>query len=280
MLRQNASLLPPSAGNNQDPARDALLEIERATAAVGTSITGTIQSTDPSVSLAYQTVIATNETTGDIFGAQTLNDGSFILDSVTPGTDRFQVDGTIVQGTPAAQVTSGQAVTGVDLTLAIGGVIHGQIPSAAAGPSLSNAMVTAFTADGTVYVGLVAADGLYTISGLPPDTYTVQAEADGLTAAEVSGISSNDDVQVANLSLTSQSVITGTVTLQTGGQTGSMLVVVAEPSGGTDSTARFFGTVLGSNFEIDNLPAGTYDLTINEDGYVTQTISSESLSCV
>jgi len=274
MLARNATLLPASVGNVQDPALDVDLEIQRAIAAVGTSITGTIQSTDPSVSLADRSVIATNETTGDIFSAQTLNDGSFILGSVAPGTYQFQVEGAIVQGTPTAQVATNQAVTGVNLSVALGGVIHGQIASGAPGVSLSSATVTAIASDGTPYQGSVATDGLYTISGLPPDTYTVEAKADGLAAADVSGITSNDDVQVTNLSLTAQSVITGTVTLQAGGPTGNPLVIVAQPSGSTDPNALFFGTITGSNFTIDNLPAGTYDVTLIENGYVTQTISA------
>ena len=90
MLAQNASLLPASEAANPDD--DALLDVDRAIAATGTSISGTIQSTDPQLGLAGLTVMATNQTTRDIFSTQTLNDGSFLLDSVTPARPRTQAD--------------------------------------------------------------------------------------------------------------------------------------------------------------------------------------------
>ena len=90
-------------------------------AAIGPSITGTLQTTDPQLALGDLPVYATNETTGDVFATTSLNDGSFIFDTVTPGSYDFSVDGALITGTPTATVAAGQAVQGVHNPRVAGG---------------------------------------------------------------------------------------------------------------------------------------------------------------
>ena len=73
MLARNATLLPPSLGDAHDPIALAELEVRRAEAAIGTSIAGTLTATDPQVSLAGRTVVATDTATGDVFATTSAN---------------------------------------------------------------------------------------------------------------------------------------------------------------------------------------------------------------
>ena len=91
MLDANATLLPASPLENSNPVALVLAELDRAAAALGNSISGTLTTTDARASLANQTVVADNTTTGDEFIATTLNDGSFVIPNVTPGSYTISV---------------------------------------------------------------------------------------------------------------------------------------------------------------------------------------------
>ncbi len=274
MLDQNATLLPPALGNNMLATDLAELQIDRAQAAIGPSITGTLQTTDPQLALGGLTVYANNQTTGDVFATTSLNDGSFIFDTVTPGSYDFSVDGALISGTPTASVAAGQAVQGVTIPVSLGGAISGKVTASESGTGVAGATVTAVGPDGTPYQVTTGPGGVYELGGLPADAYTILAEADGLAQAEVTGVVVNGTGQAQNFSLAAQSVISGTVSLAAGGPTGNDLVVSAQPPGNTDPNLIFGDVVSGSGFTIANLPAGTYDLTVSEDGYVPQTLSS------
>jgi Carboxypeptidase regulatory-like domain/CARDB/Domain of unknown function (DUF4214)/Polysaccharide lyase family 4, domain II len=275
MLDANATLLPP---NTQDPSStigDALVELDRAAAALGNSLSGVIASHDARVSLANQTVVADNTTTGDQFIATTLNDGSFVVPNVTPGSYTLSVVGAVVNGSSSVTVASGQAVSGIDLDLGFGGAVDGVVTTTG-GATVSSPTVTAIDATGDGYAVTGDTLGRYELSGLAPGTYTLYASADGLAQASLGGIIVNGNEQAQNLVLTSQSVITGTVTPAAGGPTGGTLLVSAQPV--DDPSTVFNGTAQGNTYSINNLPAGTYNITLSLDGYVTQTVSNVTVA--
>ncbi len=272
MLAANASILPASAGNNAEPDSDLQIELQRAIAATGTSITGAVTASDSTLGLAGRTVYANNTTTGDLFTAQTLADGSVIFDSITPGSYTFTVSGALIDGSPTANVANSQTVTGVSLALALAGVISGQITETPAASALSNPIVTAIGSDGTSYSAILSPTGFFSITGLPPDTYTLTAQADGFARGELDGIVVDGKDVIQGVSLSPESTITGSVALATGGPSDNTLVVQAALTGSTDPFAIYDGVVSGADHTIGNLPAGTYDVSIIEDGYVTQTI--------
>ncbi len=274
MLDQNATLLPTAFGSSTDVNALEVFEIARAQTALGNSIAGTLTASDPAVSLAGQTVIATNETTGDLFAATSLNDGSFFINDVAPGTYTFSSNGAIVNGSPTVTVAAGHIVTGVTVNLTLGGEIVGEVTAVATGAPAASPSVRAISADGTVYSVTGQPDGLYQLTGLPPGTYTVYASAAGLALESAGGVVVSGNSVDQNLSLPAQSVITGTVVPAPGGPTGGLLVVTAVPSGSTDRTGNFGTTSAdGTTFTVPNLDPGTYDLTIFLNGYVTRTVT-------
>ena len=274
MLAENATLLPPSLGDARDPIALADLEVRRAEASVGTSIAGALGTTDPQVSLAGRTVVATNTATGDEFATTSLNDGTFLFEAMTPGSYTFQVDQAVEAAVPPITVAAGQAVQGESLSLSLGGVITGQITSAATLLPVGGATVEAISG-GTFVTGTTDPDGRYRLEGLPQGTYEVLALAPGLAQQAVTGlaVAGAGDSQSADIALPAQAVITGTVALGSGGPTGGTVTVFAVPTGGTDPSLVFPGTVTGDSYTIPNLPAGTYDVTVAVVGYVSQTIA-------
>ena len=93
MLDQNATLMPSAFGSSTDVNALEVFEVARARAALGNSIAGNLTTSDPGVSLAGRSVIATNQATGELFAATSQNDGSFFITDVAPGAYTFSSDG-------------------------------------------------------------------------------------------------------------------------------------------------------------------------------------------
>ena len=272
MLARNATLMPAGQGDNADAYQLAQQQLNVATAAVTTSISGTITSADPTVSLGGLTVIALDTTTGGQFSGVTLNDGSFAIPNVDPGTYQFSVANAVIGNTPTATVASGQAVTGVGIDVNNGDVIAGQVTTAATGFGVQGATVQAVAADGTTSQVLTQPDGFYTLSGLSAGSYTLVVQATGLAEAEISAVTVSAAPAVQNVILAEGATLTGSFTLGAGGPTGGTPIVIATPTGSTDLNQVYAGTVTGSSFSIPGLPAGTYDVSVSLNGYLTGTI--------
>ena len=170
-------------------------------------------------------------------------------------------------------VAAGQADRGVIISLSLGGVITGSITSADTLGPVGGATVEAISG-GTIVTGTTDSSGRYQLEGLPQGTYEVTALAGGLAQQTVTGVTIGGagTAGSADISLPAQAVITGTVALGSGGPTGGTVTVFAVPTGGTDPTLVFPGTVTGDSYTIPNLPAGTYDVIAAATGYVSQTI--------
>ncbi len=133
-LDHYAALLPLTEGDPSSPADVLQLAVNQAVAAVGTSISGVAAPTAPGVPLGGNTITATNSTTGDIFTATLLNDGSFVFPTVTPGSYTFSVADTLIDGSPVpVTVNGGQAAIGVKVTLDPEVILTGQVTAAATG---------------------------------------------------------------------------------------------------------------------------------------------------
>ena len=92
MLDRNANLIPRQLGNPNDPK--ALFNIGSTNlAAVNTSLSGNLQSSQPGVNLAGLSVYAVDTTSGTSFATTTLNDGSFVFSTLPASTYTLSVDG-------------------------------------------------------------------------------------------------------------------------------------------------------------------------------------------
>ena len=113
MLARNATLNPPGSGEPSSPINLAAIQVAIATAAASTSISGTVQASDPSEPVGGLSVLASDSATQETFAGITLADGSFSIPDMDPGTYTLSVQGRVVTGSPTVTLASGQAVTGV-----------------------------------------------------------------------------------------------------------------------------------------------------------------------
>jgi hypothetical protein len=132
MLAANATLLPAAAGSPQD--EDTLLQQEynKVEASLSSSISGSVVTSSPLLELAGQHVEATNATDSSNYVAYILNDGSFVLPNLTPGSYSLQVEGAalVPPGLAAITVTSGIPVTGVTVNVVPEVVVAGTVQGA------------------------------------------------------------------------------------------------------------------------------------------------------
>jgi subtilase family serine protease len=273
MLARNATRLPSAMGENQDPANLLLLELQDDLAANGSSIRGTISTTNVNLQLAGRQVVAHNADTGDAFAAVVMNDGSFSFANVTPGTYAFSVDGAIVTSGGSLSAAANQAVDGLALTVAGGAAIAGFVHLGGTNSAVPSTSVSAVGADGSSFPATINNDGTYVIAGLPPGTYTVVAAAPGMAQSSSAGVVIQSADATVNFDLDAEAIIRGSVQLQAGGPANGDLRVVARPAGDTTPGNVFIATVDSYGFAIKALPAGTYDVTVSEDGYVPVRLS-------
>jgi hypothetical protein len=274
-LAHDATLLPPELGDHSNPVDLLDLEVQKAQATVDTSISGRVNAADLAVPIAGHYILANNTTTGRVFSARVLNDGSFYFAPVPGGTYSFAFDAAIVTSANQVSLASGQAARNLAINLSPSGTFVGTVMAEETGQPLPSASIRAIAADGTVYTVFSDANGRYELQQLEPSTYTVVADAARLARTFASGIllGAGDQLTIP-ITMKFESIITGAISLPTGGPTGGPLQIQAEAIGNTNSNLVFDATSQTTNFAVKELPSGTYDVTISLHGYVSQTIAN------
>ena len=271
VLDRYATLLPAMVGDPGDPIAVLQLAVNQAVAAVSTSISGVAVGTAPGVLLPGNTITATNSTTGDIFTANILNDGSFVFPTVTPGSYTFTVPGDLIDGPPApVTVNAGQAVTGVTVTLDPEVTLSGQVTGG--GAPVADADVSVWSASGALITDVhTDANGNYAATFVP-GTYTLVVSAQGL-ARSYSNVTLAAGPQALNIALSADSAVSGSVSLSDGQSIQSVGLGVLGVLDGTQLDPYFAGTFSSGNFLLDSLTPGVYDFSISAPGYNPVTIS-------
>ncbi|HQU42080.1 MAG TPA: carboxypeptidase regulatory-like domain-containing protein, partial [Pirellulales bacterium] len=275
-MANDATVIPSQLGSPQNLTDLMDLEVQKAIAAVGTSISGQLQAADLNIPLGGLDVFAQNTVTGEVDYAVSLNDGSFVFDQVSAGTYQLSVNGYQLTSNVTVTVNDGQAVTGVGATIASAPGIQGQVLLAANNQPVIGAHVQAYGTSGTEFDGYTDANGNFDLAGLPPDTYTLQVDATGLARSVVENltITAATGPSPQAISMVPEGVIAGSLTLPSGGQSGGTLTVAADLEGGTDLTQEYTAEFPGgTSFSLNGLPAGVYDLSIDLDGYLPQTVT-------
>ena len=267
MLARNATLLPPELGPNNDVDNLLALELRKAEAAIGTSISGELFARSFSIDIAGVVVDALNTTTNEDFSTFTLNDGTFIFEDLTPGLYEFSIPDVLL--TPDTQLPldlqSGEAFTGLTLELEPGLVIFGEVTSAATGTAITDAFVNLFRDidnDGIEdYIDneQVDSEGGYSLSGLEAGTYTVVLEAPGFGRTFQTNLMVTENTEL-NLQAAPQALITGTVT--TNGQPVNDAFIFADIQGGLPFSQFPGETDSNGDFIITEVTAGTYDIAV------------------
>jgi Carboxypeptidase regulatory-like domain len=274
----------------------------------GGAIHGTVtDAADGHHGLANVWVSVNSPSTGYGSGTQTGDDGSYTV-IVPPGTD-YQVcfwangatggssdtSGYLAQcylnqppsGTPTpVSVTTGVATGGINAALVAGGAIHGTVTDAADGHhGLANVNVSVSSPSIGGDYATTAADGSYTVTGLPAGTdYTVCFDASGATggSSDTHGyvnqcynnqpqgtptpvsVTTGATTPGINAALVAGGSIHGTVTdAGTHQGLGNIWAYVSSPSTGASGVAA---TGADGSYTVTGLPAGT-DYQVCFEGY-------------
>ncbi|MFH1009604.1 MAG: carboxypeptidase regulatory-like domain-containing protein [bacterium] len=123
---------------------------------------------------------------------RTEEDGSYLIATLYPGAywvrahaplylPEFYDNSPGIEGATPVLVEGGVVAQGIDFSLALGGVIAGQVAATEGSIPLRHAHVSAFRIWPHPFQHRAPIDdqGYYAIEGLPPGTYVVRADADG-----------------------------------------------------------------------------------------------------
>jgi hypothetical protein len=209
----------------------------------------------------------------------TASDGTYQIGNLPPGFYTVEFDPTCGSAVtsmdaprlyPAAvQVTAGGSATGIDAVLAAAASISGTVTDAADPAGLAGVCVTAISAGGGIgfATAVTAADGTYTLAGLPGDSYTVEFDpsCDGINpSADLAQSTAHPVVLPAGGTLTgidavlgSGGAISGTVTdaASPGGVAGVCVTALSADGGAGSGTAT---TASDGSYGIANLPPDSY----------------------
>lgn len=226
-------------------------------------------------------------------------DGTFLLDNLAPGTYALKADASaqylptgynIKEGgaglTPLI-LNDGQKVDGVDVTLALGGIIKGQVVSAGTGLPAKKVQIKVFDSAGKS-AGYTSTDnnGQYAVDRLPVGVYTIQALSKSfaagyynniteLEAATVVPIFSGSVVENIDFSLTEIPV------LYTGSIAGKIVWAYDQSvlaKGCVQAYSILSNKLVGSNcsnqegrYEITTMPDGDYRLFVRSfAGFISE----------
>ena len=200
-------------------------EINANLAALG-AISGTVTDAgDAHHGLANVRVHMFSPTTAANGSAYTAADGSYTITHLAPGWDYkvcFDASGAtggssdalgyIEQCTTSVEVSSGATTTGINVALVGGGAVSGTVTDAGGTPhGLANVWVSLYSAstaaNGTAYT---AADGSYTVTGLPSATdYNVHFYGSGATGGASDATGYFDRYAATPVTVTAGATTTG-----------------------------------------------------------------------
>ncbi|MEW1821205.1 carboxypeptidase-like regulatory domain-containing protein, partial [Arthrobacter sp. NPDC080031] len=279
-----------------------------ATMALGATVSGTVTvpaGVDPTQT--YVTAVpAQGSTTAGYGYAQVAADGTYKITGLPAGAYNIEFtagsSGTLTQWysnqpsqstSQALTVAAGQAVTGINATMALGATVSGTV-TVPAGVDPTRTYVTAVPAQGSATAGYgyaqVAADGTYKITGLPAGAYNIEFSGND-TGALTQWYSNQPDQSTSKaLTLTTGQAVTGINATMALGATVSGTVTVpagvdptrtyvtAVPAQGSATTGYGHAQVAADGtYKITGLPAGAYNIEFsgNDSGALTQWYSNQ-----
>lgn len=156
----------------------------------------------------------------------------------------------------------------INVGRAVSGSILGKITDGVTGATLVNAQIEALQAGQVRATTLSQADGTYQLLYLPAGTYELRATLAGYGPQSRAGVAAVTAEMTRNvdIGLTRVGTITGKVTSGRKAVPGATVRALQ----GTQLLASATTDVYG-NYQIDNLPAGTYTMTASATGYQSQT---------
>jgi formylglycine-generating enzyme required for sulfatase activity len=202
-------------------------------------------------------------------------DGNFTISGVPPGTYLIQVDAdtnsdgvTDLTYMQVATFTAGQTVDLGTILLTVPGAIQGVVTKAF--QSTANAGILVFV-PGTSFVGQTNDLGQFTITDVPPGTYSLRATCTGYLPAAVVNVAvgsgqTTTGVLMNLLAGSSTGTLNGNVTCA--GRADSSGVTITVIGLAANNTAQ---TLVDGSFLLANVPVGVYQVTASYPGYKTRT---------
>jgi large repetitive protein len=204
------------------------------------------------------------------------DDGAFVLDDVPAGQWNVKVLAKGYQPGAAANVTVPEGGTSedVDVRLARGTTIRGQVVESASGRGVADAQVEAqpahersyffgFNSQANPNAANTDADGRYEIAGLAPGTYSLTATHPDWTEATAT-VDLKDQPKIVDLHLGKGGKVTGTVV--SGGRAVPSASVSLAPTGEFGPTGRSAVTDDAGRFVFERLTAGRYTVSADLRG--------------
>ena len=271
----DATLLPPSMGLNYS-VRDVFgLEIQKAIAAINTSVSGRLFLKDAVHPIGDVPVTLTTANPSVAFTTTTLTDGTFLLPQVPAGTYQLTLEG-FATGTPVSITVGSSDVNAGNIIVTRGGLISGAVFLNQSGIPAANTAVQVVSGTGEYFTVQTANDGIYTVPGLPAGTYRVSSEGGVFTSAVASNVvvQAGQETRHVNLVVQSAGAIRGTVQGPGGAPLSNVLVVASKGTGPTSSAT----TDVTGQFYIKGLEAGTYTLVAKLSGFAKSRLDNVVVS--
>lgn len=257
-----ATLLPLALGRNYSLDDVFQLIVGQATADAFPSIRGRLVDAD-NQPLAGLPIALYDAAARRSYSGTSLNDGTFFVAAVPPGTYTASFPGYVLTGDATVVMPGTGGLDNVTWQLTRGATMAGQVKLAPGGMPLGDVTVQATDDNGHVFGALTDAQGTYMLTGLPAGVYEVRADGTPYTSSIVSGVNVNAGALgvPVHFVLTAGGTLTGLVTGPQGpvadavvaawGEDGSVATVVSEDDG---------------TFSLGGLAAQTYTVTASAAG--------------
>lgn len=268
MLSRNATLLPWSP-TVPVSLRDAVaLEFRRAWAATGSSISGDGLAADVGLGISGRAVGARLMDTAAYFVTFSLADGSFIFETVPPGSYELDFEDAWVRQGASATVTASQPLTGVLLELDAGGAITGVVRAQETGHPIPDAVVSVWSvADARVVSA--ASDGSFAFKALPTETYELEVKAKERAPMRLHDLFIDHTSLSLNVNLLPSGSIMGQARVEPYVQLDQPLIVIAQSVAEGVAPTSHLADVAGLSYVLHDLPEGAYELTFVHPELVT-----------
>ena len=219
--------------------------------------------------------------------AMTAPDGTYLLNTLAPGSYRVQAsapgfateyydDTYDVASATAIVATSGLETTGVDFALAVGAKISGTVTNALGTP-IADAFVAA-DRDGGAGTGYTwtGPDGTYLIDTLPSGNFRVYASASGYPLQFYNGVYDSSAATLVSAASGLETTGIDFALLEGGKISGTITNALGTPiAGASVSASRDGGTGYGSTYTADDgtylissLPGGDYRVYASAPGHI------------